>query len=85
MDNYLIPVIKEEPIESQIVEDESESDESVSFTMYPIEEDTLFPPDRKPCRPVPQTYDWTNDLDYKKDKFAPVPCFHYVCIVKNTK
>lgn len=79
MDNYHIPVIKDEPLEPQIVEDES--DESVSFTMYPIEEETLFPPDRKPCRPVPQTYDWANDLDQKKDEFAPVPCFHYVRIV----
>ncbi|VVC42005.1 Hypothetical protein CINCED_3A016132 [Cinara cedri] len=75
--DYIDPTIKEEPLEPHIVEHESESDESVSFNIYPIDEDALFPPDRKPCRPVPQTYDWADDLDHKKDEFASVQCFHY--------
>lgn len=62
------------------MEDDSESDDSLSFTTYPIEEDSLFPPDKKPCRPIPQTYDWVKDLTDKNNYVVPVQCFRYVCI-----
>ncbi|XP_001946049.2 polycomb protein Sfmbt isoform X1 [Acyrthosiphon pisum] len=75
--NYLIPAEKSEVKAHQIMEDESESDDSLSFTTYPIEEDLLFPPDKKPCRPIPQTYDWVKDLTNKNDDVVPVQCFRY--------
>lgn len=65
------------------MEIESESDDSLSFTSCPIEEDLLFPPDKKPCRPIPQSYDWVKDLASKDYEVAPVQCFRYVCIVLN--
>lgn len=80
MDNYLIPAANSEVKAHQIVEDESESDDSLSFTTYPTEEDLLFPPDKKPCRPIPQTYDWVKDLTNKNYDVVPVQCFRYVCI-----
>lgn len=64
------------------MEDESDDDDSICFTSYPIEEDLLFPPDKKPCRVLHQTYDWVKDLAHKNDDIAPVQCFRYVCIDK---
>lgn len=64
------------------MEEVSDSDDSLSFTSCPIEEDSLFPPDKIPCRPIPHTYDWVKDLNKKNTEVAPVQCFHYVCIVK---
>lgn len=83
MNNYLIPVPKSEVKTHQIMEDESESDDSLSFTSYPIEEELLFPPDKKPCRPIPQTYDWVKDLSDNNDDVVPVQCFRYVCYNKD--
>lgn len=62
------------------MEDSSDSDDSLSFTSCTVEEDLLFPPDKIPCRPIPQTYDWVKDLTCKNDEIAPVQCFRYVCI-----
>lgn len=64
-----------------MMEVESESDDSLYFTSCPIEEDLLFPPDKNPCRPIPQTYDWVKDLTLKNVEVAPVQCFRYVRIV----
>lgn len=68
--------------EESIIGENYESDDSLSFTTCPIEEDLLFPPDKAPCRPIPQTYDWVKDLSKKNDDVAPVQCFRYVCIDK---
>lgn len=85
INNYLIPAANSEVKAHQIMGSESESDDSLSFTTYPIEEDLLFPPDKKPCRPIPQTYDWVNDLTDKNDDVVPVQCFRYVCINIDTR
>jgi len=80
IENYLNPATNSEVKAHQIMEDESESDDSLSFTTYPTEEDLLFPPDKKPCRPIPQTYDWVKDLTNKNYDVVPVHCFRYVRI-----
>lgn len=80
MNNY-VPVTKNQTIAQQIMEEESESDDSLSFTSCPIEEDSLFPPDKRPCRPIPQTYDWVKDLSQNNYDVAPVQCFKYVRII----
>lgn len=74
----LTPTLKEE----NIVEEKYESDDSLSFTSCPIEEDLLFPHDKAPCKPIPQTYDWVKDLTKNNYEVAPVQCFRYVCIDK---
>lgn len=68
--------------DESFMEDKSESDDSLSFSSCSIEEDLLFLPDKEPCRPIPQTYDWVKDLTMKNDEVAPVQCFRYVCTDK---
>uniref|UniRef100_A0A2S2QRS8 Polycomb protein Sfmbt n=1 Tax=Sipha flava TaxID=143950 RepID=A0A2S2QRS8_9HEMI len=75
--NYSVPVKSSSTVAYQNNESESESEDSLSFTSYPIEEDLLFPPDKIPCRPIPQTYDWVNDLIHQNYEVAPVQCFRY--------
>lgn len=75
--------MNDEDITHQIMEAESESDDSLYFTSCPIEEDLLFPLDKKPCRPIPQTYDWIKDLAVNNFEVAPVQCFRYVSTVIN--
>lgn len=81
MNNYQ-PIPKHQTQAHEMKAEESD-DSSLSFTSCPIEEDTLFPPDKKPCRPIPQTYDWVKDLTQNNYDVAPVQCFRYVRIVKN--
>lgn len=76
-----IASLKRDLVTSPALVNESESDDSLSFTSCPIEEDDLFPPDKMPCRPIPQTYDWVKNLTLKNDEVAPVQCFRYVCFV----
>lgn len=82
MSNHHVPITKNQTIAQEIMEEESESDDSLSFTSCPIEEDSLFPPDKIPCRPIPQTYDWVKDLSQNNYDVAPVQCFRYVRIIE---
>lgn len=85
MSSYLVPITKYQTITHQVKEEESESDESLSFTSCTIEEDLLFSSDKMLCPPIPQTYDWVKDLTQKNYEVAPVQCFRYVCNVKISK
>lgn len=73
--------LKREEVKKPALVNEPESDDSLSFNTCPIEEDVEFPPDKMPCRPISQTYDWVKYLTFKNDEVAPVQCFRYVCFI----
>ncbi|XP_050427168.1 polycomb protein Sfmbt-like isoform X2 [Adelges cooleyi] len=77
VNNFLNPIAKEQSVAQQKTDEESNDDESVSYVMYPTDDDALFPPDKRPCRPVQQSYNWVKDLTTKNYQVAPVHCFRY--------
>ncbi|XP_050521898.1 polycomb protein Sfmbt-like [Daktulosphaira vitifoliae] len=77
INNFLNPVPNNQTTTQQSIIDKESDDESISFVTYPTDDDLLYPPDKRPCQPLQQTYDWIKALNCSSFQAAPVHCFPY--------